>query len=438
MPRLYQEIGESLRPYQEAQRAFRGISYLMPSVITPSTTNRLEGPTKRIEEETAAFQSAYFASHPEKQGDEKVTGLFGDMNNAGYWHILGRIDGNDQGMRPFNPYTSKQLEEGRQTREWAKETFTQEELQKVLEIVTDTALMGVYSDMPQPGFRLGHGILYSHLFLKPDSMFASLPTDALKARLNNGRFWENLAELNFTQDEHADHVGDVLSNFNDDLDPDFFEQGYEIFRRNGGEHFSLVPELSALTPDEITAYWVFVQQLDQEVYANKDKKAHEKAASEARGWENYLMYYGAPSDTDARIAYLIRPYLHSVHAKSRRNYQDEVGEFDGQEIAEQLEQPILQKYLDKSELIRESLANDLQDYLTEDTDLAAAILSHIPKPREMIARLIAKARSPKKDRITSSKKQQLKGIDKLLRKTGIGLSELLDPNDTPLLKPVEA
>lgn len=418
-------------PWYEARRTFKGMRGFMPEVIRPSTTQGLEYATKKIEERTASFQSAYCASHSERQFDERVAGLFEDMNHAGYWHILGRIDGRDANPHTGEVYDQKKLEEGREVREWAQANFTQEELREILGIVVDTALMGVYSNSGQPGFKHGHTIMYSHLVTKPESMFAGLPTPSLIKRLNNGRFWENLADLHEFSDAYSDEVVDVLSNHGDDLDPDFFEQGYEIFKRGGGEHDMLVPNLSSLTSDEAVLYWQFVQTLDQSVYQEGEKKERERV-SRSFGNENHA--YIKPSDTDSRIAFLVKPYLRYIHSPT----PEEGRKFDEEVMAERFSDSVLQKYLESSDMLREDLAGDLQDYLGEAPDYAASILRNTPRPREMISRLLAKARSAKPDHWSKpTKERQLKGILRVLRVTRISLKDLLDPNDVPLAKAVK-
>jgi hypothetical protein len=417
-------------PYYEARRTFKGMRGLMPEVIRPSTTQGLKYATESIEARTASFQSTYLASHPERQSDERVTGLFEDMNNAGYWHILDRIDGYDALPFSGNMNAQEVLEQARATREWAQANFTQEELREILGIVVDTALMGVYSDRGQPGFKHGHDIMYSHIVTKPESMFAELPTPALIKRLNNGRFWENLADLHEFPDAHSDEVADVLTNHGEDLDPDFFEQGYEIFKRGDGEHDILVPNLSSLTSDEAALYWQFVQTLDQSVYQESDRKERERAHS----FVHEVHHYVKPSDTDSRIAFLVKPYLRYIHTPA----PEEGRKFDEEIMAERFSDSVLQKYLESSDMLRADLASDLQDYLAEAPDYVGSILRNIPQPREMVSRLLADARSSKPDHWSKpSKSTQLKGISRVLRVTGIDLRDLLDPNDAPLAKPVK-
>jgi hypothetical protein len=418
--------------WDNEQITFKGVSGRMPDVIVPSTPNMLKHAQSAIAQRTTNFQQRYFKDHPEKLEDQRITGLFDDMNHAGFWHVLARIDGAD-----FNPFESRstnldRLKSGEERRGWAVSNFTQEELQEILQIVTNTALMGVYSDYSQPGFKRGHSILYSHLVAKPESMFAGIVTPALKKRLNNGRFWENLPELRAHQYPYADEVADVLTNFEEDLDSDFFEQGYEIFKRNGGEDNILKPDLAGLSRGEIAMYWAFVQKLDQEVYADKNKRAHRYAlrlANESAPLHTQDDYYRKPADTDERIAFLVRPFLHYIHAYAHA----EDRRFKGETVETMFADSTLQKYLEQSDMLREELASNMQSYLGVNTIRAAEILSNIPKPREMVTRLLAKARSDKKDDwAMPSKKAQLVGISRMLNATGLNMNALLSPTDSPL------
>jgi hypothetical protein len=419
-------------PWYNERRALRGLPGLMPDVIVPSTPNMLKGPQSAIEQRTAEFQKGYFERHPEKKNDQDVKRLFDDMNHAGYWHVLGQIDGKDANPHSNEKYTSDRLKAGEEAREWASNNFTKEERQEILGIIADTALKGIYSNYGQPGFRRGHTILYSHLVTKPNSSFAELVTPGLMKRLNNGRFWENLPELYTHQAPYSDEVADVLTNHADDLDPKFFKQGYEIFRRNGGEHDILVPDLSDLSREEIAKYWEFVKTLDQVVYAEKDKIADQEAARQAEQHPFQVgkkAFYTKPSNIDGDIAFLVRPYLHYIHT----NAVKENRRFEGETLDSMFTDPVLQKYLEKSDMLREELANDMQNYLRGTASHATLILLNIPKPREMVARLLAKARSDKKDDWQApSKENQLTGISRMLRQAGLSTNNLFAPNDAPL------
>lgn len=420
-------------PYYEAHRTFNGVSGLMPEVIRPSTTKGLEYATAKIKERIANFQSFYFEKHPEKQLDEGIVRLFNDMNTAGYWHVLNRIDGNDASPHG-KAHEQERLERGIEARKWAKANFTEEELRAILGIVIDTALMGIHSNSGQPGFRRGHTILYSHLVTKAESMFAGLPSPALIKRLNNGRLWENLAYLHVSADQYSKEVKDVLSSHREDLDPDFFEQGYEIFKRNNGEDVILGPCLFSLQDTEVMTYWGFVQELDQSVYVKKEKEERKRVARENRDRYRHETYYTEPPKTDSRIAFLVKPYLHYLHLHTPLEHR----RFDDRTREDRFSDPVLQKYLEESDMLREALAQDLQDYLEDAPDYAGSILYNIPQPREMISRLLVKIRSIKPDDWSKHESLRLKGISRMLRATGIDLRNLLNPNDTPLTKkPVE-
>ena len=420
-------------PWYNERRTFKGLPGLIPGVIVPSTPEMLKHATSTIEQRTVTFQKKYFESHPENREDQEVTALFNDMSHAGYWHVLGRIDGYDANPHAGERYTPDKLKAGEEAREWAKANFTQKELQEILGIVTDTALMGVYSNYNLPGFRRGHTILYHHLVTKPGSMFTDLATSALKKRLNNGRLWENLPELYTHQSPYADEVADTLINHAGDLDTGFFEQGYTIFRRNGGEHHTLIPDLSVLSREEVSAYWSFVKQIDQDVYATKDAAANQEAARQAEKHNpfrtNKSSFYTKPSEIDSNVAFLVRPYLHYIHTYARK----ESRRFENETMDTMFADPTLQRYLEKSDMLREELAKDMQGYLGGPAAQAAEVLLNIPRPREMTARLLAKARSDKKDDWTApSKKDQLKGISKMLRLAGLSASALFDQEDSPL------
>lgn len=421
-------------PAFEDRKMLKGMPEWMPEVIVPQTTIGLRSQTKRLNGRIQGFQEKYLEKHPTKSGDERIKRLFEDMNTAGYWHWLGQIDGYD--VNPHNwsdVYSDKKLENNREIRGWAVSTFSQEDLRQMLAFGIEMALSGIHSDVGQPGFKHGHTMIYSHLFEKPESMFSDLATKALKKRLNNGRFWENVAEISYIhRTPQLDDLEDVLTNHAEDLDVDFFSHGgYEIFKRNGGEHANLVPDLSLLSADNLDAYWEFVKKID----ANElDKKEKAERGRLAFGNGNF---YIKPSQTDSQVAYLVRPYLNAIHSRSRQNTFEQHLE----DVKARLGDPVLQKYLAKTDLLRKELAKDLllyvqkkDDYEHDDklnAEYVAELLHFIPRPREMLTRMMNLARRDRSD-YRHYQEAQLEGLRKVFRITHISIAELLQAEDSNL------
>lgn len=410
-------------PYYEARKTFVGRAALMPDVIVSSTRQGLERGTAQIEERTKSFQDKYLAKNPEKAKDGSVTSFFDDMNHVGFWHILGRIDGypsadgTEQGK--VNAIASKKA------REWAGSNFSIEELTEILGICVDTALLGVYSDRGQPGFKKGHSIIYSHLAEKKDSIFAGMASKPLLKRLQNGRFWEELPDLGRYRDKSSLTVGDVLTNHFEDLDSNFFEQGYAIFQRNQGEFLERGASLESLSILETQRYLEFVEKLDEKL------DNHRKNDAQIPWMGRQILPVLEPSPIDARIGYLLVPYVHDIHDPLNLHR----GRNNAQSMPERFENPLVQRYLEHSNVVRSHLAQDLLNYsivnktddpLSKDVTYAATILTHMPKPRDMLDQIVGLARNE------LYPERHFKGVNKLFKLAGLTLSDYLSENDPKL------
>ena len=86
-----------------------------------------------------------------------------------------------------------------------------------------------------PGYKHGHRIIWEQIAANPKSMFYEAITPEFHKRLNNGRFWEELGNLNCVNNGRSySDVENVLVFHNSDLDLSFVPRGIGIHEENGG------------------------------------------------------------------------------------------------------------------------------------------------------------------------------------------------------------
>lgn len=187
-----------------------------------------------------SFPWRYLAANSSRKIDQELGHFFEDLQSGRYWGVLTQIDGTNNW---HEPQTLKQRETARN---WAKERFTERELNQIRDICVETALV-VPFETNWPGTNIGHTLLYRELVEKEDSMFADIVTEDFRKRLNNGRFWEQVPAMSLGVNHNlgSSVVNDVLTHHFDDLELGFTSQGYTIFERNGGETRKF--EVSSLT-----------------------------------------------------------------------------------------------------------------------------------------------------------------------------------------------
>lgn len=400
----------------------------MPDVLISTDTKHLKTAESGIRERIEDFRSRYVLAHPGKADDPRVKDLFWDMDRAGFWHVLSKIDGIDANPGFGIFYDQDLIAANRDTRRWAVSAFTRIELEEIMGIVVDTALTGAFSDRGQPGFKRGHSILYSDLVVKPESMFSDLVTPEFVRRLNNGRFWEHLATSR-GQRQYRQEVEEVLDDHFSDLDLDFFDQGYEIFKRNGGENPRLAPELTGLSEEAVERYWDFITRVDQYVYERKLDQESRNLPNELGRGAGGIFFARSPR-VDERVAHLVNPYVRHIYNPDN----DGLDGRNAKELTEKFGDPLVQRYIAGSELIRDSICLDLQDLVHKDPKVAARIIKNIPRPREIVARLISAARLTDEHNPypRPSKKDQLMGLSKMLQHANFGIVDLLSPQDEKL------
>lgn len=181
-------------------------------------------------------------SHMEPK-EIRMRNLLMDVEAARYWGTLWTIDGSEH-------ETCEQRDEARC---WAKATFSDFEIQNILNLSVKTALLVPFND-GRPASKRGHSELYKAFVEQEDSMFHDAVTPAVKKRLINGMFWENI--VGSSGSEAHKILEWVLQTHQDKLDPSFANQGYEIFARTGGEVTSY--QLNAFSKKALEKYISFV------------------------------------------------------------------------------------------------------------------------------------------------------------------------------------
>lgn len=183
----------------------------------------------------------------------RLLSLGQDLLHARFWGVLNGIDG----------YASPhKLEESIITRAWAQERFTPHQLEQLLNIAVNQALLKPYKTA-WPGTNKGHSILYRELVEKEESRFAQVVTVNFRRRLNNGRFWENIPDLQRYRGESSfSLMNDVLENHFTDLDPQFVPQGLELMNAAASD-IVLSPEIRFLSKTALNRYKTFISSLTE-------------------------------------------------------------------------------------------------------------------------------------------------------------------------------
>ena len=220
-----------------------------PSIIVESRA--------RTVNDVGRFAFCYLEKKVSEPLDQRILNFLKDIGTGSFWHALYAIDGCNN---PLKPDTIKEREEKRQ---WARENFREHELERILNISVNTALLSPFGFSGCPGDYRGHSILYRELVLKEDSMFYGVVDRDFRKRLNNGRFWEELPDMSPSLNFGISYtrVEDVLMNCYEDLDCVFVVlRGFNIFNRNRAENADFY--LRGLSNEAIDKYIEFIRKIE--------------------------------------------------------------------------------------------------------------------------------------------------------------------------------
>ncbi len=363
--------------------------------LLPDSDSYLDTNRQKIIRNAKSFRQEYINNHQGSDYDE-LDHFFRDLETGGYWSVLRAIDGSD------NPLARQSLQVRKDTRNWARQKFTHGELQKLLDICANTALL-IPFETHCPGTYKGHSILYREL-QKQDSMFYGAVDKDLQKRLHNGRFWEELPDMYTCMNQGAAYgiVNDVLVNNFEDLDLDHVPKGFEIFYRNNGKNSNF--DLQGLSDNGIYNYATFVSEI------NKHKKDLSLKESD--------------------VELLAKPYAVAIiDTVNRYDGQGSVIRFDEssrKSYKEMLNEPLVTEYLRNSNLVRQGFAKQLHSHATygDRAKITFDILDNVPEQKEMFDRMVSNMLTPQYD---------LKKLAQRCKQEGFSLTPYLGPSSSALL-----
>ncbi len=346
--------------------------------------NSIANSRKEIIEQTRQF-TVRLLDHVIRPGrdssgtDQRPALLARDLLTGRFWGVLSCVDGTSYEV-PEGFY-STETREGRARknetiRVWARNNFSHFELEEILNLAVNQALLRPYN-IPLPGTLRGHSILYSELVEKEGSMFKEAVTADFRKRLNNGRFWEELPNAKVYLDSGRGIwvIKDVLKNHFADLDVDFaVPQGLDLMRfaadgRKLGELGDVGLKYAGETA--VDKYAQFLQAIDE------NKKLSAESAEEllkpylltVLGWDDDLddPYYNGEIDFDNI---------------QRGKFQDK------------LKAPVLQKYLKDSPEMQKCAAKVLAGGIDgigsrsneygQYSKFVREVLDHVPNPKAIM------------------------------------------------------
>ncbi len=319
------------------------------------------------------FMDSYYEQHPEAKDDLSVAWLFRDIKDGRFWGIMDRIDGqvSYEGIPTFaNGLPKSEWDQEREkSRTWAKENFTEEQLQDLFGIYMEMVFSAPEGTVFAPGSQRPFSIAHSQIVEKPGSMFADRISPQLRRRLNNGRFWEELADMRVgINGGHSFRVVDnVLTKNYKDLDPTGTADGLKVLERVNGEGRKFDFDLRYLSDEALDRYADFVGRI------NTDRQALGVSKQD--------------------IAKLVRPYFDEVIGPDFTDEEslrfDEHYDYDKnrnvkpkKDYKARLQDPIIQEYLPM--FLDKELVSHLE-YLASIGQIEAVteVLKAIPSPNRI-------------------------------------------------------
>lgn len=324
-------------------------------------------PKKWVMDEANRFKENYFFNHRGRLSKSKgenifrLMDLFKDLEDTRFWGVLSRIDGSSNYMNP------EPIEKREEKRKWARENFEHHELNNLLNIVFNQALL-MPLETAWPGTKRGHSILYEELVDKKDSMFYGVVDERLHKLLNNGRFWEELIDLSPGTNSGMSYliVEDVLLNNFDELDVDFAPKGFEIFyRRSGDQERSF--NIRHMSNKSIHNYYLFINKLNENKRRLRIK--------------------------DEDMEHLVKPYIEAVIDTD----EDGIPKF--KDFKNRLINPCILPYILKFEGVKEEIAEQLRlnvEYDSSNIEHVVDVLDILPNRDEIFNKMLREADNPSK------------------------------------------
>jgi len=305
--------------------------------------------------------------------EEAEINLMKNILDTRFWGILHNVDGTMYNPQDHTTTEKAHQERTEKNREWGKKRFMPHQLEQLLNIAANQALLKPLKTS-WPGTYRGHSILYRELLSKEDSIFKEAVTPEFKRRLNNGRFWEELPDVRppLNHGMGIRVVYDVLMNYFDDLDPEFAKEGLALTEAERASQQFLDISLSSLGEDGMGRYVSFLEKIDERDVIKPTK-----------------------------VEMLLQPYLRAVLQWDRDMegpYYNGLVDYDDEKrgrFQDKLQLPLVQKYLGSSQLLRESVAKQLSENVRfahpqqrEYAQFMQEVLSILPKNKKLMKAIL--------------------------------------------------
>ena len=186
----------------------------------------------------------------------RLGSLFSYVENAVFWNILDLLDG------PSDDAEVKDKKVQRFTaRGWAIDTFSKSELQELLNISVNQALINPYDRAGQPGRYKGHSILLKDIVEKEGSIFKTAVDEKAMKRFVTGAFWEEVSDYNFSP-----LMERILTNYSSYFDAKETGAFLEVIEfRTANHHGAKSVKLEQVSPTARKQYSDFVKKIISEV-----------------------------------------------------------------------------------------------------------------------------------------------------------------------------
>ncbi len=343
---------------------------------------------KTVMQQADEFKQDYISRHPEYKeilslksyGEtynlpnemKSMATFFNDLDVARFWGTIefvdGRLPNQNSSASLFEPTSVKDtLKKNIENREKAKTLFSHDDLEKILNIAVNQALL-VPKETSMPGTYIGHSILFDELVEKKDSIFNGVVDENFRKRLNNGRFWKLLPDMSTGLNHGYGYavVDDVLVNYPGDFDAAFFpKKGFEIFYRNRGERMHF--DLSHLRDKAVDKYFKFVNDIHLNMSDDESFK---------------------------HTQHLLKPLILELIQFYDSDYNKEELRFKGNKdkCKAMLKSKIIQDCLKKSELAGKAVAEHFETHIAyghdQDRNETISYMGLIPNPTDFLEKLL--------------------------------------------------
>jgi len=234
-----------------------------------------EGAKYLVDSTAKNFMKNYMEHDRERVLDQRLFGTLRDLEQRSFWHVLENIDGSEE------------------FREKARRTFTEKELNDLLEVSLNQALVFPESNA-HPGSLKGNMVVYRYAS-NPQSLTARA-TEHIPGfirGLQNGRFWESLTQMQGrgTSREPYTVAADCLLNHFHELDVSYLPKGLEIMARHDKIYafpeMVGIPDINGIVKEAVPKYSDFFLQLD-EVFAKDSSLPVSRDAFRKRFFRSYV------------------------------------------------------------------------------------------------------------------------------------------------------